>query len=201
MKQARPIILASSSPRRKELLAGLGLSFSIQPSHIIEEVDMSCPPEEIVQLLAQQKAEAVAKEVQDGVVLGADTIVVIDGKVLGKPQTKEMAFDMLKQLQNHVHEVYSGVALFDVETKERYIGFQQTTVKMKALQDEEIQQYIMTGEPMDKAGSYAIQGIGATFVEEIRGDYFTVVGLPLLMTANFLKKAGIDILQQGNKAK
>lgn len=193
----RSLILASSSPRRKELLAGLGLSFHIQPSHISEEVDKPYSPEELVQVLARQKAQATASQLQSGLVLGADTIVVLDECILGKPENEEDAFNMLKLLQNQRHDVYSGVALYDIDHQQLQVGYQQTRVKMKSLSDEEILQYIKTREPLDKAGSYAIQGIGATLIEDISGDYFTVVGLPLSLTASFLKKAGIDVLQLG----
>lgn len=195
----RPLILASNSPRRKELLAGLGLRFQIQPSHISEEVDKPCSPDELVQLLAQQKAEATAKQLESGLVLGADTIVVLGDQILGKPDDEQAAFTMLKQLQNQTHLVYSGVALYDLDYQQLQVGYQKTKVTMMPLSDAEIDQYIRTGEPMDKAGAYAIQGIGASFIKEIAGDYFTVVGLPLSLTASFLKKAGIDILSLAAK--
>lgn len=193
-KQQRSIILASSSPRRRELLAGLGLEFTVIPSDVSEEIEEVCSPEEMVKLLAQRKAVAVASRVEQGLVIGSDTIVVLDGEILGKPRDKEDAFSMLVRLQGREHEVYSGLSIVDAKTHEYETGFQSTKVRMRALNDLEITQYIATDEPMDKAGSYAIQGLGATLVEGINGDYFTVVGLPLALTAKYLRHFGVDLI-------
>ena len=190
----RPIVLASGSPRRKELLAGLGLQFTVIPSDVDEHVAEDCTPAEVVEQLARRKAEEVAGQAKEGLVLGSDTIVVLDGKILGKPVDELDAFSMLKRLQGNTHVVYSGLAIIDVEQNKMKIGHQSTQVSMRSLTEEEIHQYIATKEPMDKAGSYAIQGIGATIVEGIVGDYFTVVGLPLLLTAQYLKEFGVDVL-------
>jgi septum formation protein len=193
-KQNHRIILASSSPRRKELLAGLGLKFSVIPSDVSEELEKTYSPEEMVKELAHRKAEAVARQVDQGLIIGSDTIVVLDGEVLGKPRDKAEAFSMLTRLQGREHEVFSGVSIVDARTYEYETGFQSTKVHMRSLSDREITLYIATEEPMDKAGSYAIQGIGATLVERINGDYFTVVGLPLALTAQYLRNFGVDIL-------
>lgn len=192
--QHRSIILASSSPRRKELLAGLGLEFTVISSDVSEEVENNCSPEEMVKLLAQRKAEAVARQIDQGLVIGADTIVVLEGEVLGKPRDKIDAFSMLTRLQGREHEVYSGISIVDAKTNEYETGFQSTTVRMRSLNDLEVTQYIATDEPMDKAGAYAIQGLGATLVEGINGDYFTVVGLPLALTAKYLRNFGVDLV-------
>lgn len=190
----RSIILASSSPRRKELLAGLGLEFTVISSDVSEEVENNCSPEEMVKLLAQRKAEAVARQIDQGLVIGADTIVVLEGEVLGKPRDKIDAFSMLTRLQGREHKVYSGISIVDAKTNEYETGFQSTTVRMRSLNDLEVTQYIATDEPMDKAGAYAIQGLGATLVEGINGDYFTVVGLPLALTAKYLRNFGVDLV-------
>lgn len=192
--QHRSIILASSSPRRKELLAGLGLEFTVIPSDVSEEIENNCSPEEMVKLLAQRKAEAVARQIDQGLVIGADTIVVLEGEVLGKPRDKVDAFSMLTRLQGREHEVYSGISIVDAKTNEYETGFQSTKVRMRSLNDLEVTQYIATDEPMDKAGAYAIQGLGATLVEGINGDYFTVVGLPLALTAKYLRNFGVDLI-------
>lgn len=193
-KQYHPIILASSSPRRKELLAGLGLEFTVIPSDVSEEIEETYSPEEIVKELAHRKAEAVARQVDQGLIIGSDTIVVLDGEVLGKPRDKAEAFSMLTRLQGREHEVFSGLSIIDAKTYAYETGFQSTKVLMRGLSDSEIKQYIATDEPMDKAGAYAIQGIGATLVEGINGDYFTVVGLPLALTARYLRNFGVDLL-------
>lgn len=191
----RLLILASRSPRRKALLADLGLSFHVHPSSVLEDIQPHLPPEELVVQLAQQKAEDVARSYSSGIVLGADTIVCKDGKVLGKPIDERQAFDMLNSLQGDVHTVYSGVALIDIEHNKRKIGYRATQVKMRRMDTVEIERYIRSKEPLDKAGAYGIQGLGATLVEEIKGDYFTVVGLPLQLVAEMLKKLDVDLLE------
>jgi septum formation protein len=193
-KKYRPIVLASGSPRRKELLSGLGLTFTIQPSDVNEDMQGAYSPDEMVTLLAKRKAEAVAREVNEGLVIGSDTIVVLQQEILGKPKDEDDAFSMLSKLQGNVHTVFSGVVIIDVETGTSRVGFQSTQVKLRPLNEKEIRQYISTREPMDKAGSYAIQGLGATLVESIEGDYFTVVGLPLALTAQYLREFGVDVL-------
>jgi septum formation protein len=191
----RPIILASGSPRRKELLAGLGLRFSVIPSNVSEEVTEQYSPAGLVEELAFRKAEAVAKEAKEGLVIGSDTIVVLNEEILGKPKDEEDAFAMLSKLQGQTHVVYSGLAIIDVDKKMDKLGHQATQVTMRAVSEAEIRQYIATKEPMDKAGAYAIQGFGSIFVEQIVGDYFSVVGLPLRLTAQYLKECGLDVLE------
>ncbi|MGM9988633.1 MAG: Maf family protein [Bacillaceae bacterium] len=186
MESLKTLILASGSPRRKELLQQADIPFSIVVSKIEEIVDNSLPPEEIVKSLAYQKAADVAKDYADHVVLGADTIVVYETTILGKPTSKEDAFRMLKLLSGNTHYVMTGVALVcndDVHT------FAVTTkVTFWELTDDEIWSYIETNEPMDKAGSYGIQGKGCVLVKEIEGDYFSVVGLPISKVNQALKR-------------
>jgi septum formation protein len=188
------LILASSSPRRKELLQTLGLTFAVITSDVDETASPELTPAEVVEQLALRKAGAVAEKVSDGVVLGSDTIVVLDGQILGKPADEADAFRMLSALQGREHTVYSGVALIDAASGRSEVAHNATRVRIRPLSEREIRAYIATGEPMDKAGSYAIQGIGSTIVEGIVGDYFTVVGLPLNLTAKMLARFGLPLL-------
>lgn len=185
------IILASQSPRRRELLTQIGLKFEVIPS-TVEEVITSINPVEVVQELAQQKARDVAnvaaKETpkESLLVIGADTIVVYEGKILGKPEDKEDAVRMLAMLQGKEHSVYTGVALLTGE--QEIIFAEETRVQMCPMTPEEIAWYVNTGEPMDKAGAYGIQGLCARFVRKIQGDYNNVVGLPVGRIYQELKK-------------
>lgn len=190
----KDIILASQSPRRRELLTQIGLEFEVLPS-TVEEVITSTDPVEAVKELAQQKARDVEREVrvkrnvQPGLVIGADTIVVYGGKMLGKPADKEDAVRMLTMLHGKCHSVYTGVTLI---TEEKEIVFaEETKVYMYPMSEEEIAWYVSTGEPMDKAGAYGIQGFCARFIEKIQGDYNNVVGLPVGRIYQELKKEGI----------
>ena len=191
------IILASASPRRRELLTQIGVNFAVQPA-CGEEVITGSNPEEVVKELSAQKAEEVAKMQQEGdwLVIGADTVVSCDSRILGKPKDEADAFVMLSMLQGHTHEVYTGVTLYwSVNGKEQKLTFaEQTKVTMHAMTAEEIRAYIKTGEPMDKAGSYGIQGKCAAFIEKISGDYNNVVGLPVARIYQELLQKGIDIL-------
>lgn len=182
------IILASQSPRRRELLTQIGLKFEVIPS-TVEEVITSINPVEVVQELAQQKARDVAaKETpkESLLVIGADTIVVYEGKILGKPGDKEDAVRMLTMLQGKEHSVYTGVALLSGE--QEIVFAEETRVQMCPMTPEEIAWYVNTGEPMDKAGAYGIQGLCARFVRQIQGDYNNVVGLPVGRIYQELKK-------------
>ena len=187
------IILASSSPRRQELLNQIGCKFNVVPSGAEEDNSKALPPEQLVINNAVAKAQDVADKLDgNDVIIGADTIVVMNGEVYGKPVNVEDAKRMLSSLSGNVHTVYTGIALIKGNTLWR--DFEKTTVKLCELTSEEIDQYIATGEPMDKAGAYAIQGIATVFIEEIQGCYTNVVGLPLNKLANLCKKAGINLL-------
>jgi len=179
------IILASASPRRQVLLANAGFDFETIPADIDETPDPSLNPEQLVASLAEQKCQAVFNIMPDGLVIGADTVVAIDGLILGKPSSKAEAFEMLKRLQGRQHTVYTGVNIKNANKS--YTFVESTKVYMRSLNDDEINNYIATGEPMDKAGSYGIQERGATLIEKIEGDYFTVVGLPLCRLSLVLK--------------
>lgn len=175
----KSIILASASPRRKELMELLPVPFEIFVLPIEEVIIKQLSPSENVMQLASQKAAAVAACRKDCYVIGCDTIVVVDGEILGKPKNVQDATNMLKRLSGREHMVYTGVCIQNDSTKEKNQFYEATTVCMKPLTEEEIAYYIKTGEPMDKAGAYGIQGKGAIFIQKIIGDYYTVMGLPL----------------------
>ncbi|PKG21693.1 Maf family protein [Niallia nealsonii] len=191
MNHTQTLILASSSPRRKELLEDLRISFEVSSSNVDESFDASLFPEEIVMDLAKRKAESIVSDKENSYILGADTIVYYKGNVLGKPQSKEQAYSMLKQLSGSTHSVYTGVAI--VFNGHCSIFFEKTDVLFWDLTDEEINNYVDTGEPFDKAGAYGIQGVGRTLVKRIAGDYYTVVGLPVSRLIRELKAVGFTI--------
>jgi septum formation protein len=188
------LVLASGSPRRKELLAGIGLSFDVVVADVDETIAPGMNPVEAVQDLAYRKAKAVANTLSDGLVLGADTIVVHQGEILGKPSDEEVAKAMLASLSGDTHTVYTGIALIDVNGGRELRDVRATQVEMKQLSPEEIAAYVATGEPMDKAGAYGIQGLAAPFVTELRGDYYAVVGLPIALVVQRLAEFGWNTL-------
>lgn len=183
------IILASASPRRRELLEQAGFLFEVKVSDA-EEIITEKAPAKIVEELALRKAGAVAAAEEDALVIGADTIVAISGEILGKPHSREEAFAMLSKLQGKTHQVYTGVALLSKEAgaESRKVFSEKTDVTMYPMTDREIWQYIDTGEPMDKAGAYGIQGRAAIYIEKINGDYNNVVGLPIARLYQELKR-------------
>jgi septum formation protein len=182
------IILASASPRRAEILRTVGWPFETLPVNI----DESRRPEEgavaYVTRLAGEKAQAAAARAQHFTIVAADTTVVIDDHILEKPLDLEVAKRMLYLLNNRWHQVLTGVALFDVTKSAMKLAHENTDVKFAAMSNEEIDWYVNTGEPLDKAGAYAIQGLGSRFIEEIRGDYFNVVGLPVRLLYDLVKQ-------------
>lgn len=176
MNEKYKIVLASKSPRRSEILRNAGFEFTVRVSEADETLPDGISPEEAVVYLAKIKAQAVPRE-NGELVLGADTVVVSDGRILGKPSSENDAFEMLKNLSGKIHSVYTGVCAI---TDEEIVSFyEKTDVEFLSLSDEEIKSYIVTGEPFDKAGSYGIQGYASKFVKGIKGDYFNVVGLPI----------------------
>jgi len=184
------LILASGSPRRKELLQQLHLPFSIQVSDLEETFNEQDSPENIVMLLALQKAQEVAKNHFSSYVLGADTVVVSEGRILGKPVDEQDAISTLQSLSGKTHQVMTGVAIIFGTNIVNF--YERTDVTFWELTQSEIERYVKSGEPMDKAGSYGIQGLGAAFVKEIHGDYFSVVGLPLARTIRELRSIGFS---------
>ncbi|MCF8008833.1 MAG: Maf family protein [Halanaerobiales bacterium] len=188
------IILASSSNRRKELLNRLNIKFTTMPSNIDESNCDMVEPEKLVQKLSLRKAFKVANIVENAVVISADTVVVFDNKILNKPDDEQDASRMLKLLSDNVHYVYTGIALISTGDDTPYLDFDKTEVEMRKIDDNEIERYIKTGEPMDKAGSYAIQSKGGIFVKRITGSYFTVMGLPIHKLSIALKSFNIEII-------
>ncbi len=182
-------ILASASPRRKEILLNAGFSFEIIPSQADENITEKLSPEETVKELAKRKAQDILNKYPHRVVFGCDTVVAIDDMILGKPENDEDAFRMLKMLSGKTHKVSTGVC---VMSKEKEICFSDTTeVTFYELSDETIRSYIATGECSDKAGAYGIQGYGSVLVKEIKGDYFSVMGLPAAKAVRALKEFNI----------
>lgn len=188
------LILASASPRRRELLAQIGVKFVIEVSDVEEIIDPTQSPEQQVQSLALQKAQAVASNHTKGLVLGADTIVVDQGSLLGKPRSEAEAREMLSSLSGKWHQVMTAVALVDASDRTNtWTSVEITNVKFRDLTEDDIAAYIATGESMDKAGAYGIQGYGALLVERIEGCYNNVVGLPLQLVAIGLRHWGKNL--------
>jgi len=184
------VVLASQSPRRRELLALIGVVHSVAPADIDESVHENEDPVAHAERLARTKATVIAARETDAVVIGSDTIVVIDGEILGKPDNVQHATEMLRKLSGRTHTVVTAVA---VATGDRVLsGVENVAVTFRALTDAMIADYIRTGEPMDKAGSYGIQGFGATIVERIDGDFFAVMGLPLGRLIGLCADLGLD---------
>jgi septum formation protein len=203
---SHPVILASGSPRRRELLESLGLAFEVIVPNVDEEgfhLD-HLSPAEVVQFLARTKAQEVYKHHNQYYVIGSDTLVAIGSEIFGKPKSKEDAFRMLKALQGNAHQVHTGIAVFSPDSREPDSQTQIppmvcqslcTTVQMRPLSDAEIEAYITTGEPMDKAGAYAIQGYGSTLIERVEGCYFNVVGLSLYLLDRLFTQLGQPLLR------
>ena len=190
----KKLVLASASPRRSELMHMLGFSdVIVHPAVGKEDPPKGVPPEEIVKALSSAKAEEVAALFNEEVlVIAADTIVWLDGEILGKPHSEEQAFSMLSALSGREHKVYTGVTVLDREGI--LCEAECSSVHFRDLSEEEIRKYISTGEPMDKAGAYGAQGKGALFVRAIEGDFFNVMGLPLCRLGQMLRKKGVPIL-------
>ncbi|OPX87914.1 MAG: Septum formation protein Maf [Pelotomaculum sp. PtaB.Bin104] len=224
----KELILASASPRRSQLLKQLGLDYRVMICNQEENTPPGLKPAEVVELLAERKAMAVAEVLNDGIVIGADTVVVWQGQVLGKPSGDQEAEEMLNGLQGGAHDVYTGVAVVDAGSRKIEVGHEITRVIFRPVGMDEIRRYVASGEPLDKAGpcvspvgqdsaypadglsnednaspkgtgcagAYAIQGIGAIFVERIEGDYTNVVGLPLPLLYQMLNKMDYNIFDK-----
>jgi septum formation protein len=210
------LILASASPRRRELLRMLGLDFEILVSTAEEKnrelpgeqgllgklnsPEKPCSPGEEAMAFAAGKAGEIADLHPDALVIAADTIVVTGEQILGKPRDEEDAREMLSSLSGQWHEVYTGIALVRAAEKKSLLDYERTRVKFHSLSGEEIDRYIRSGEPMDKAGAYGIQGLGAVLVERIEGCFFNVVGLPLAKLTLMLKEFGLEVLEVSSYA-
>lgn len=190
----RSLVLASGSPRRRELLEGLGLRFAIRATDVDETPRPGEAPDAYVLRLAREKAQAAGRA--DELVLAADTTVVVDGEILGKPRDDADAKRMLHRLAGHEHEVLTGVAVLDVTEPSRgriATGFERSVVRMAPLTTKEVAWYAATGEPRDKSGAYAIQGLGSLFVEAIFGNYTNIVGLPIPTVYRLFAELGYDL--------
>ena len=187
------IVLASESPRRAELLKLAGIPFIVVPSGISEDEDVFDNPVEHVLELSRRKAEMVAQKVAGSLVLGADTIVVLEGSIIGKPQNRGEAADILSRLSGNEHRVFTGITLLDTDKNECVSDVVITSVRMRKMSTGEIRKYIDTGEPMDKAGAYGIQGKGSVFIESVCGCYYNVMGLPISKLVLMLRKMGYEI--------
>lgn len=188
------IILASASPRRAELLYQIGVKFELVPSQIEERPHPDEAPPDYITRIARAKVIAVARQQESGLIIGADTVVVLDGRLLGKPVDNHEAKNMLKQLSGRWHAVMTGVALYDVESRHEVADYEKTLVKFAQLTDREIDWYVHTGEPKDKAGAYGIQGLGGLFVDEIAGNYYNVVGLPIPLVYRLARRLGYSFV-------
>ena len=189
------IILASSSPRRKEILEITGLVFEVIPSNYEENMNNDIPPVELAKELSKGKAEKVAMKHDNAIVIGADTFIALGNEVLGKPQNESDAIAMLQRLSGNSHSVITGLTIIDSSSDKTISEAVETKVYFKKLSNAEIQAYVSSGEPMGKAGSYAIQGLGSIFIEKIEGDYFNVKGLPLSNLVEKLKKFKVFVLK------
>ncbi len=190
----RQIILASESPRRRELLALTGLKFRVVPSVYEEDMTMPLSPHRLAKLLSSEKARSVASGYRNAIVIAADTFISFNDKLLGKPHTREEARKMLQLLNGRSHSVITGYTIIDTAENTSLSRSVRTKVWLRDLAAEEIETYVRSGEPLDKAGAYAIQGLGSVLIKKIAGDYFNVIGLPLSSLAEDLRKFGIFIL-------
>ncbi|MDO8683278.1 MAG: Maf family protein [Armatimonadota bacterium] len=194
--KSRRIILASASPRRRELLGLICPEFEVGPSDFDESrISSELPPAEYVAVSARRKARAVASGLDNAIVIGADTIVVVGGEILGKPSDTDDARRMLRIISGRTHQVYTGLCVIEIRngTTIEKSGIESTDVTVRRLTDSMIERYLTTGEPMDKAGAYAIQGKGAVLIERIKGCYFNVVGLPIYLLSLLLEELGMEV--------
>jgi len=193
-KKKAKLILASGSPRRIELLKMLGCKFQVIPSKVEEKINPRLSPTQNVKRLSRLKVLDVASKMSDGIVIAADTEVVLNKKIFGKPKNKKEAWEMLKNLSGKEHQVITGLAVVEAKSKKLLQDVVVTRVKFRKLNKKLIEKYIATGEPLDKAGAYGIQGKAALLVESIKGDYFNVVGLPLNTLNQLLEKFRISLI-------
>lgn len=190
----RKIILASASPQRAEILSITGLKFDTAVSDYKEDLNLPLSPRALARFLSRKKAEAVAHKYRNAIIITADTFIVLNKRLLGKPHTYKESEKMLRMLNGKAHSVITGFTIMDTGSGKVLSRSAETRVYFKKLNAGEIKAYVKTGEPLDKAGAYAIQGLGAVFIEKIDGDFFNVVGLPLCALTESLRKFGIYVL-------
>jgi septum formation protein len=191
----RKIILASGSPQRKKLLKIIGLDFEVEKSSYQENVTEKLPANKLAQKLAFGKAQDIAQRHKNAIVIGADSFVILGKEFLGKPHTSQKAREMLKKISGKKHQLITGIAIIDTKKNKIFTDYEITEVWVKKLTDQEIEEYVKTKEPLDKAGGYAIQKLGCILIEKINGGYTNVVGLPINMVYKYLLKLGVDILE------
>lgn len=196
MDEHSRIILASASPRRADILEALGIRFEVVPSQVDERTLSNEAPTDYIMRIARAKVVEVARKLKTGLVIGADTVVVLEGRLLGKPVDDEDAVQMLKSLAGRWHAVMTGVALYDVSTKRELVDYEKTLVRFAPLGEGEINWYLGTGEHKDKAGAYGIQGKAGLFVEEVAGNYLNVVGFPLPLVYRLAKRLGYSFIEE-----
>lgn len=190
----KKIVLASSSPRRKTLLESIGLKFTVKPSNIPETKNPRLGPRAQAEYLSQQKAKAVAGRVNNAVIIAADTVVVLNKEIIGKPVSTDRAEKMLRKLSGKTHTVITGFTILDTETGKSVTKSVETKVTMRKVSQKEIEAYVKREHVLDKAGAYAIQGIGSLLFGKVEGDFFNVVGLPVSSLFQELKRFGVDML-------
>ncbi len=190
------IILGSTSPRRKALLELINLPFDVMASDYKEDMTLNMPPSELAQFLAKGKADSVVEKSGDGIVIGADTIISINGEVMGKPKDEIEAKAMLQKLSGNTHEVITGVAMIEKPGGKTVTVSSISKVTFKAIPEHEIDAYVASGAPMHRAGAYGIQDLGSLFIENIDGDYYGIMGLPIFTIAEMLKEFDVDIWKE-----
>jgi septum formation protein len=193
-RKMKIIVLASSSPRRKEILEKTGLKFKIDENDYEEDMHIGLPPIQLVTRHSRGKARAAALKYKNALIIAADTIVVFKDRIYGKPRNKMEAKEMLKTLSGKAHTVITGYTIMDTSSGKEATKAIESKVFLKRLTDVEVDAYVKSGEPLDKAGAYGVQGLGALIVKRIEGDFFNVMGLPLSAVAESLKKFGVNVL-------
>jgi len=190
----KKIILASSSPRRKELLSKLGIDFEVMDSGYMEDMNLKMKPTALAKYLSMGKAKAVAMKNNNCIIIAADTFVVLDGKIIGKPNSKDLAIKMLLNLNNRTVQIITGLSIMDTYSNKNFSEIVIGKVKFRKFSKSEAKNYIKHGESLDRAGAFAVQGLGAVLIERVTGDFNSIMGLPLFKVAKILNKLGVKIL-------
>ena len=192
----KKIILASASEQRRLLLENIGLKFKVEKSDYKEDMSLKLKAHDLAKFLSREKAKTVAKKYKNAIIIGADTFVIFKGKLLGKPHTPKRAIKMLKQLSGKWHSIITGITVIDTEKKKEISKSAETKVYVKKLNLNEINNYVKTKEPLERAGAYGIMNLGSFVIEKIRGNYTTVAGLPMILLAGILKDFGINVFDK-----
>lgn len=192
--QKKKIILASTSPRRKELMTRLRINFEVMDSGYEEDMTMKMLPVALAKFLSMGKAKAIAAKSKDCIIIAADTFVVHGNKLIGKPHTKEAATKMLNSINNKTIKIITGLAIIDTCSNKTFSEVEIGEVKFRKFSKSEIKNYVASGEPLDRAGAFAVQGLGSVLIEKVSGDFNSIIGLPLFKVAKILTKLGVKIL-------